>query len=77
MVSPMSWVLKLAEVKITNAIHNEAIESINKNQEKYLFITINDYYSNITNFNFKPLNVSATPSTEVSLCKEILTKPSP
>ena len=39
MVSPISWVLKLAEVKITNAIHNEAIETRNKNQEKYLFIT--------------------------------------
>ena len=33
-------------------------------------------YSSITNFNFKPLNVSAIPSTEVSLCNEILTKPS-
>ena len=39
MVSPISWVLKLAEVKITNAIHNEAIDTRNKNQEKYLFIT--------------------------------------
>ena len=40
MVSAISWVLKLLEVKITNAIHNEAIDNINKNQEKYLFITI-------------------------------------
>ena len=39
MVSPISWVLKLAEVKITNAIHNEAIETRNKNQDKILFIT--------------------------------------
>ena len=37
MVSPISWVLKLDEVKITNAIHNEAIDKSNKNQEKYLF----------------------------------------
>ena len=40
MVSAISWVLKLLEVKITNAIQNEAIDNINKNQEKYLFITI-------------------------------------
>ena len=40
MVSAISWVLKLLEVKITNAINNEAIDNINKNQEKYLFITI-------------------------------------
>ena len=39
MVSPISWVLKLPEVKITNAIHNEAIDKRNKNQEKNLFIT--------------------------------------
>ena len=39
MVSAISWVLKLLEVKITNAIHNEEIDSINKNQEKNLFIT--------------------------------------
>ena len=40
MVSPISWVLKLPEVKITNAIHNEAIDKRNRNQEKNLFIII-------------------------------------
>ena len=40
MVSPMSSVLKEADVKITNAIHNEAIDKINKNHNKYLFIYI-------------------------------------
>tara|TARA_B100001778_G_C18281605_1_gene491167 strand:- start:62 stop:355 length:294 start_codon:yes stop_codon:yes gene_type:complete len=40
MVSPMSCVLKEADVKITNAIHNEAIDKINKNHNKYLFIYI-------------------------------------
>jgi len=40
MVSSISWVLKVAEVKITNAVHNEAIDKRNKNQEKYLFISI-------------------------------------
>ena len=40
MVSPMSSVLKEADVKITNAIHNEVIDKINKNHNKYLFIYI-------------------------------------
>ena len=34
MVSAISWVLKLLEVKITNAIHNEAIDNINKKYSK-------------------------------------------
>ena len=42
MVSPMSCVLKEADVKITNAIHNEAIDKINKNHNKYLFIYISN-----------------------------------
>ena len=40
MVSSMSFVLNLADVRITNAIHNEAIDKINKNHNKYLFIYI-------------------------------------
>jgi len=40
MVSSIYRVLKVPEVKITNAIHNEAIDKRNKNQEKYLFISI-------------------------------------
>ena len=42
MVSPMSSVLKEPDVKITNAIHNEAIDKINKNHNKYLFIYISN-----------------------------------
>ena len=50
MVSSISWVLKVAEVKITNAIHNEAIDKINKNHNKYLFIYIlNSSYINPNN----------------------------
>ena len=40
MVSSMSFVLNLADVRITNAIHNEAIDRVNKNHNKYLFIYI-------------------------------------
>ena len=36
----MSFVLNLADVRITNAIHNEAIDRVNKNHNKYLFIYI-------------------------------------
>ena len=43
MVFPISSVLKEADVKITNAIHNEAIDKINKNHNKYLFIYYNLY----------------------------------
>ena len=39
-VSPISSVLKLDEVKTTNAIHNEAMDIKNKNQEKYLLINL-------------------------------------
>ena len=38
----MSSVLKEPDVKITNAIHNEAIDKINKNHNKYLFIYISN-----------------------------------
>ena len=40
MVSSMSFVLNLPDVRITNAIHNEAIDRVNKNHNKYLFIYI-------------------------------------
>ena len=40
MVSSMSFVLNLPVVRITNAIHNEAIDRVNKNHNKYLFIYI-------------------------------------
>ena len=50
MVFPISSVLKEADVKKTNANHNEAIDKINKNHNKYLFIySLNSSFINPNN----------------------------